>query len=135
MTQTYTAENTLEAILVLMREAGAFIKAQAASPRTHFITDLVLEEVLTNIVKYSYEDQARHEIEVAAAVSAGQVSLEFRDDGRAFDPIQAPPPKFGEPVKTQKLGGRGIHLVKVFVKDCAYRRENGWNIQTFQFPA
>ena len=135
MMRTFTAENSLDAIVVLMRAASAFVKEQGVSPRSRFITDLVLEEVLTNIVKYSYGDQARHEIEVGAGVSAGQVTLEFRDDGRPFDPLQAPPPKFGEPVKTQRLGGRGIHLVKVFVKECRYRHENGRNILTVEFPA
>jgi anti-sigma regulatory factor (Ser/Thr protein kinase) len=134
MTRTFTATNTIEAIVAVIRDVSALVKAQGASRRAMFITDLVLEEVLTNIVKYGYKDEARHEIEVIAKVDSGQVVLEFRDDGRHFDPLQAPSPTFGEPVATQRLGGRGIHLVRRFVTDCSYQREDGRNILKIEYP-
>jgi anti-sigma regulatory factor (Ser/Thr protein kinase) len=135
MKRSFTADNTFDAVVIVMRDAAAFLKEQAVSTRALFIAELALEEMLTNIVKYAYDDHAAHTIEVIAAVIDGKVSLEFRDDGRPFDPLYAPPPSLGEPVKTQRIGGRGVHLVKTFVRDITYRHEAGHNILTLSFPA
>ncbi len=125
----------MAAILALMRDATAFLKEKDLSERSLFIARLALEEVLTNIVKYSYADEALHTIEVTAGVTDGRVALEFRDDGRPFDPLQEPAPKFGEPAQTQRLGGRGIHLVRIFATEVRYGREHERNVLTVGFPA
>lgn len=135
MKRTFTADNTFEAIMALIREAIAFVKEHGGSGRALFISELVLEEMLTNIVKYAYDDPLAHRIEVVAAVTKGKVSLEIRDDGRPFDPLHAAPPPTGAPVRTQTIGGRGIHLVRTFVKEIAYHRVENRNVLAVRFPA
>ena len=135
MKRSFTAAATNEAIIVLMRDAVAFLKENGVTSRSLYIGELVLEEILTNIVKYGYDDAHGHQVEVVSAVDGGLVSMEFRDDGRPFDPLSAPPPKFGEAVKTQRMGGRGIYLVKIMVKQSHYRREDNRNILSVVFPA
>jgi hypothetical protein len=34
-----------------------------------------------------------------------------------------------------KVGGRGISLVRKFVSEIGYRREEGWNILSLGFPS
>ena len=135
MKRSFIADNTLDAIIGLIREAVAFLKENGADSRSLYIGELAMEEILTNIVKYAYEGRPPHQIEVTAEVNRGQIGLEFRDEGTPFDPLSAPPPKFGEPAKTQRMGGRGIYLVKTMVKESSYRREEGRNILSLAFPA
>lgn len=134
MQQNFTAENTNPGIIKLIRDAVNFLRENGASTRSLFIGELVLEEILTNTVKYGYDDKLQHIIKVTADVSDGRITIEFRDDGHPFDPLQAPPPKFGEPIQTQRLGGRGIHMVRTMVRESHYRRENDQNILTLGFP-
>jgi anti-sigma regulatory factor (Ser/Thr protein kinase) len=134
MKRSFAAENTLDSVFGLIHETKSYLKSREASTRALFITELVLEEILTNIVKYAYDDKATHSIEVVAEIVANQVILEIRDDGDAFDPLTAPPPEAGLPVQAQHIGGRGIQLVKTFVKQAGYFREDGWNILTLAFP-
>ena len=50
------------------------------------------EEVLTNVAKYGHDDGAEHWVRVRLTLVAGEVTLEFTDDGRPFDPLAATPP-------------------------------------------
>jgi len=135
MTQTFSAENTMPSIIKLIEEATAFLKANGVSSRSLFVGELALEEILTNTVKYGFDGEGQHSLEVAAEVDEGRVTLQIRDDGHPFDPLRAPPPQFGVPVKTQRMGGRGIFLVRTLVERCEHRRDEGWNVLTLSFPA
>jgi serine phosphatase RsbU (regulator of sigma subunit)/anti-sigma regulatory factor (Ser/Thr protein kinase) len=131
----FSAPTTLEGILEPMHDALAFLKESGACPHALFVGELVLEEILTNIAKYAHDEPAGHRIDLHAMVGDGNITLEFRDDGRPFDPLKAPAPTLGQPVKTQKLGGRGLFLVRKHATEKLYRREANQNILTLGFPA
>ncbi len=87
--------------------------------------NLALEEIFCNIVKYGYQDKARHEIAVALGLQEGTVSLSVEDDAVAFNPLDAPVPALEGPVDTRPLGGLGVHMVRAVMDDIEYRREGG----------
>jgi anti-sigma regulatory factor (Ser/Thr protein kinase) len=53
--------------------------------------------------------------------------LEVEDDGRAFNPLQIPPPDLKGPLAERKVGGLGLHLVREFTSSITYDRKQGKN--------
>jgi anti-sigma regulatory factor (Ser/Thr protein kinase) len=88
---------------------------------------VALDEVASNVVKYSWEDGGRHEFLVRITVHARGVDLEFFDDGREFDPLSAPPSNLPTNLQRPGPGGLGIHMVKKLVDTFSYERIDGRN--------
>jgi anti-sigma regulatory factor (Ser/Thr protein kinase) len=54
--------------------------------------------------------------------------LEFRDQGRLFDPLTEPPPDLDAPLEQRPRGGLGLPLVRALVDDARYVREGATNV-------
>jgi anti-sigma regulatory factor (Ser/Thr protein kinase) len=94
--------------------------------------NLALDEVITNIIDYGYDDQAEHEIRVTLAVEGDRLTIEVEDDGRQFDPLTAPAPDLDLPLEERPVGGLGIHIVRSLMDAVEHRRRNGRNVLTMQ---
>lgn len=92
-----------------------------------YATQLVLEEILSNVIRHGYEDSEGHEISVSLRASDGGVELQVEDDGREFDPLSAPEVDLGIPLEERRVGGLGIHLVRKMASEVRYRRQDGKN--------
>ena len=88
---------------------------------------VALDEIASNVIKYSWDDGARHEFMVRISVLADRVELEFVDDGRAFDPLSARPPETPPAGGRPRPGGLDIHLVTKLVDQFSYERMDGLN--------
>jgi anti-sigma regulatory factor (Ser/Thr protein kinase) len=84
-----------------------------------------LDEILSNIISYAYEDAGHHEIVVRLEIRSGRVEVAVEDDGKPFDPLAAPPPdlKAGE----RPVGGVGLHFVRNLTDELTYTRRDGIN--------
>jgi anti-sigma regulatory factor (Ser/Thr protein kinase) len=93
------------------------------------VTDLriVLDEVVTNILKYAYPDQAQHDIQLRCEVRGGWLETTVEDDGIAFNPLQAPEPDVASPLESRRLGGLGVHFMKSLTSSVSYERVGGHN--------
>jgi anti-sigma regulatory factor (Ser/Thr protein kinase) len=117
----------------LTRVAGAideFVAARGLPARLAFELNLVLEEVLTNIISYGYEDASPHTIKIRAAREGEWISLAVEDDGRTFDPLVAveKEPDLTASIEDRPIGGLGIFLVKKLMDELEYRRQNKNNL-------
>jgi anti-sigma regulatory factor (Ser/Thr protein kinase) len=83
---------------------------------------LVFEEIVTNIIRYAFDDGKEHAITVSFARSDSELTLTFEDDGRAFDPRKVPAPDLHRPLAAAPIGGRGIYLVRKSSKRIDYER-------------
>ena len=93
---------------------------------------LVLEELLTNIIKYGYDDNGHHEIGIDMKPEDNGVSVRISDDGHPFNPLtQAHKTEIADALEDQKVGGLGIHLVKQMAKNLNYHRQGNKNIFEF----
>ena len=110
------------------RQANAALEAAGASAEAVYRASLGLEEILTNIIKYGYDDQAEHRIAVRIEAGPESVRLAIADDGHPFDPRQAPPPRLDRPLSERRAGGLGIHLVLAMMDRVDYRRQDGRNL-------
>jgi anti-sigma regulatory factor (Ser/Thr protein kinase) len=83
---------------------------------------LVFEEIVTNIIRYGFDDSKEHLITVSFARSDSELTLIFDDDGRPFDPRKVPAPDLHRPLAAAPIGGRGIYLVRKAAKRVDYER-------------
>jgi anti-sigma regulatory factor (Ser/Thr protein kinase) len=88
---------------------------------------VALDEVLSNVIAYGYEQDAEDQISVKLCYDRGELMVEVEDGGRAFDPLQAPPPDLIAPLHERKVGGLGIHLIRSLMDHVTYDRIGGKN--------
>jgi anti-sigma regulatory factor (Ser/Thr protein kinase) len=89
---------------------------------------VVAEEVLTNIAKYAFEPGEQAAAEVLFSLTGSEAVLEFRDQGRAFDPLAQSPPDLDAPPEERPLGGLGLPLIRGLVDEIRYAREGATNV-------
>jgi anti-sigma regulatory factor (Ser/Thr protein kinase) len=90
--------------------------------------DLSLEEHLTNVMKYGFDDARVHEILVRLEIVNDEMQIEVEDDGRAFNPLEYAGPDLNLPLSERPIGGLGIHLIRKFMDELRYRREGNRNV-------
>jgi len=93
------------------------------------IADLrvVLDEVLSNVVKYAFGKKRKTPIGLTAGISGGLLTLTVSDRGRAFDPLSRREPDVGAPLPERPVGGLGILLVKRMTDTQSWARTGGVN--------
>lgn len=127
--------NTIPEIAVVIERSVEFLRKHGASRHVLFVSELALEELLTNIVKYGYKDTAPHAIAVELVAQGDEVRVRLTDDGTAFNPWDdAPEPVRGRPAGARPLGGQGVMLVKNFANALEYERTNKKNVVTVSLP-
>jgi len=124
---TLQVRNALEAIQPASRAAEAWLQEQGSPPDTGFFVSLAIEELVTNCIKYGYDDAAEHLIEIVLSIMQRVLTLEIIDDGRAFDPSSVPPPDLSRAFEDRPVGGLGIHLLRELTDSMSYERRDGAN--------
>ncbi len=129
MTETVTLRlaNRLSEIPVLAERVEAVAAAHGLPPGVIFKLNLVLDEVLTNVIDYAYQDDQPHEIQVVLAVDGDGVVAEVIDDGRAYDPTATPDPDITLGIEERPIGGLGIFFAKRMMDRVEYRRDGAFN--------
>ena len=87
---------------------------------------VALDEIASNVINYGWPDGGNHELRVRITGQQDRIEVEIVDDGREFDPRQAPAPE-PQPAGRREPGGLGIHLVKQLVDRLEYERIDGRN--------
>jgi serine/threonine-protein kinase RsbW len=104
-----------------------FCARHALDEATAAQLNLALDEAITNIIAYAYDDAGEHQIALRISVAAGALTAELIDDGRAFDPLMVAPADSSAPLAERPVGGLGIHLVRCLMDDIRYRRDGARN--------
>ena len=92
--------------------------------------NLVLEELITNIIFYGYDDKNEHLIYIRLYKKDNEIEIQIEDDGKEFNPLLVAEPDIDESIENRKIGGLGIHFVRKIMDDMNYRRSDGKNILT-----
>jgi serine/threonine-protein kinase RsbW len=107
------------------------VGAEHGMPETSlFQLQVALDEIVSNIIKYAWPEGGAHEIEIRIAVRDNGVEVEIIDDGRVFDPCDAP--KRAKPLPGQKpqAGGVGVQMTRQLVDRFSYARIGNRNHTT-----
>jgi serine/threonine-protein kinase RsbW len=120
--------NTLSELDRLRQLVTEFGERHHLPPKVLFALNLALEEVVTNVIFYAYEDEAEHHIFIRLSIWKGEVVAEVEDDGRPFNPLEVPRPDLESPLEERPIGGLGLHLVRNLMDEVQYRRHNDRNL-------
>jgi anti-sigma regulatory factor (Ser/Thr protein kinase) len=112
-----------------------FREAHELSEDVIYRIQLALDEIITNIIKYGFDDDSEHDIGVSIDLIEGDISAVIEDEGRPFNPLEAPEPDLNVPLEERQIGGLGIHLVRNMVDGAEYQRTEGKNVFTFRKKA
>jgi anti-sigma regulatory factor (Ser/Thr protein kinase) len=92
---------------------------------------LSIEEAVENVVRYAYEGGIGW-LEVGTNLDHDSLILtvELRDAGVPFNPLEVPDPDVTLPAEDRKIGGLGIYLCKKMMDTLNYKYEEGNNVLT-----
>ena len=122
--------NSFDAIPPANEAVSQWLESRQVAAPACYLANLAVEELVTNSIKYGYDDTAAHEIEISLALSEGGIVLTVSDDGRAFNPLAAPEPDTNLPMEERPVGGLGIYLLRKLADGMTYERRDGHNIVT-----
>ena len=123
-------QNNRQELIRVTGEAAAFLDSLSLPSDILYKSSLVLEEILTNIVKYAFVDSDVHDVAVHLRCQDDELVVQFVDDGQEFNPLSCPQPSMPDSVLDCQVGGLGIYLVRKSVDRIEYRRDQEKNILT-----
>jgi serine/threonine-protein kinase RsbW len=103
---------------------GRFCATHNLSNQLLVALGVSLDEALSNIIRYAYEDGGDHLILVRLHYEPGRVAAMVEDDGLPFDPLSVPALDLAAPHRDR---GFGIHFIRNLMDEVRYVRKNGIN--------
>ena len=124
---TLQLQATIEAIRPATVRAEEWMSEQGVSTDAFFLASLAIEEIVTNCIKYGYDDSNDHTIDVVLTVNDRALRIEVIDDGQPFNPLEAPEPDTSLAMADRPIGGLGIHLLRGLADEATYERRDRTN--------
>lgn len=126
----FLTENSFDSVAEGARKLEVFAEESGLPPRKAYQLDLIYEELMTNVVKYSYSDGASHQIQVSLENNGQTLTFTIIHDGSDFNPWTQADPDLNVPLEERGVGGIGIMLVRKFSLSASYERRDGKSIIT-----
>ena len=105
-----------------------FADAQALPDAIRRGMKVVLDELLTNTIRYGFAEQEGGEVTIDVELRQGRLSVTLTDDGQPFNPLEMAAPDTELPVETREIGGLGILLVRKMMDEVSYQRRADRNV-------
>jgi anti-sigma regulatory factor (Ser/Thr protein kinase) len=129
MENKITILNKLSEIQKIEAFFEEFADSKNISMEIKFKIDMILDEILTNIISYGYnDDKEDHIIAICVTLEDENIKIVIEDDGLPFNPLLRPPPDLTMALEERPIGGLGIYLVKSYVSNIDYTRSDEHNI-------
>ena len=102
------------------------------SEDTIFKVNLAAEEAFINIAEYAYgTENGMAEVSVEIS-SSKKVTVTFRDQGKAFNPLEVSEPGRERFEDENLIGGFGIFMIRKMMDSVAYQYSEGKNILSME---
>lgn len=128
----FRLKNDLAQLTRLHEEVTAFGRANDIKEAVLFEFNLALDELVTNIISYGFQDDVEHEIGLELHMQNDMIVAVIRDDGSHFDPNASAKPDTVCRIEDRCIGGLGIHLAKSLVESIDYQQVGGVNVMTLR---
>ena len=135
MKTTFRINNDLSELNTLLDQLQLLERKWSLSKKTSAEINLVLDELLTNIIKHSDCDK-KQPIVITLTKTDKKITLQIVDTGSPFDPTLCQLPDTNLPLEQRQCGGLGVLLIRQFTDRWRYTRSKDKNILTLQkiFP-
>ena len=104
-----------------------YSKENKLTEKTVHDIQMALDELLTNIVNYGYEDKDEHKIDVRFGINDDAVRVEIVDDSKPYNILEQENPDISLSVEDKPIGGLGIFLIKKLMSNVDYYTKEGKN--------
>lgn len=109
--------DALPQVIDFVRQAGM---DAGLSDDALFACELATDEACTNIIEHAYNGASDGAIRVCCWVEEGAFTVQFHDQGVAFDPAQVREPLLSEELADRPLGGLGMHFMRSLMDDVRF---------------
>jgi serine/threonine-protein kinase RsbW len=127
-TREFVIKNDMEEIDILADGIMKFCRENDVEEGACLDIRLAVEEVVSNTIKYGYEDSEVHYIRIRAERETKGLLLEIEDGARPFNPLEAPKPDLSLPAEKRPIGGLGIYLLNSVMDHVEYERAKSKNV-------
>ena len=128
MSKNILINNNLSEIEKLSKAVAEFGKINNLSSEVIYDVRLALEEVVSNIINYGFEDNYEHQISIEMNLQGETLTMKIKDDGKPFNPLEVKSTNLEKPFDEREIGGMGIHIVRKLMDKILYKREEGNNV-------
>ncbi|NDV21492.1 ATP-binding protein [Desulfovibrio sp. JC022] len=126
VTSSFSLNSDISELKVLAEKIEIFGSENGISDKTVFELNLVLDELFTNLVSYGCQSD-RHKFDLIMELKAGFLTIWIEDDGKKFNPLDAPEPDMECSCEERKVGGLGIHFMRKMMDSIEYAWADGKN--------
>lgn len=127
MRDTFIVKSRISEIPGALDRVAAFGKNHELSEEMMSEIRLVIEEVVSNIIFYGYDDDQIHDIELKLELAGTMLRIQVEDGGRPFNPVQHAGTEKSGSLEEYEHGGMGLQLVRGIMDDISYVFINGRN--------
>jgi len=119
VTTSAAFKRTFDSIPGIFALAADAFAREGIDTRLLHAVDLALEELFTNMVKYSTTTNAAVQVEIVAIDGGVEVTLTDYDV-EPFDVTKSPDVDITLPIEQRRLGGLGLHLIRRLLDSIEY---------------
>lgn len=125
---TWAIPADLARVAPLVLETASFLEQHGVGARPSYRVQLLLEEIVSNVVRHGLQGDRTRDVEVRVALDETGISLAVVDEASSFDPLRdAPAPRTRRVLADLVEGGLGLHLVKRMADELSYERRGNQN--------
>ncbi len=108
-------------------EIESFCERNEVPASKLFSIQLIIEELVSNIIKYGQGESGKATIEVEVHIDGEQIRLCISDNSAAFNPLEQEMANTKLSAEERDIGGLGLFLVRKKVTSLSYEYNNGYN--------
>jgi len=83
----FVVENKMDELSSLAEKIERLADEWSISQELSMKINLVIEEALSNIILYAFNDKLKHEIRISVSKEDNNLEITFKDDGIPFNPL------------------------------------------------
>ncbi len=134
MTDTLTLDgcDALEEMTALAQWIDTVAMRQDLTRSERFRLEMVLTESVTNVIDHAFSAESPGQITVSVSCSDAEIEATVIDKGQPFNPLTHSIPERSRSLEEAAIGGAGISLIRHFVDECSYQRNDHDNQLTMR---
>jgi serine/threonine-protein kinase RsbW len=118
----------MEILNTLFDQTRSYCDANEISHKTMYRLNLVLEEHITNIIKFGFSRSPEKKISIHLSNHTNYIQLEISDTGEHFDTPKMIAKMNNRLPDENVIGKRGLIIIDKMTFDFQYRREENRNV-------
>jgi anti-sigma regulatory factor (Ser/Thr protein kinase) len=128
----FVIENQIGELSSLAEQIDDLAAQWELTPAMAMNINLVIEEAVSNIIFYAFNNNKKHKIKISMSVENNLLTIKITDDGVPFNPLAQQLPDINLPAEERPVGGLGIFLISQMMDEMNYIRKGNENILTLK---